>query len=104
MGYDWNAFHVGLQWRFLPSVENEAKALLPSTTVEGTGAYSVFNLTGGWDLGKVQLRAGIDNLLNKEPLIVGANNAVGDTNSNQTNLSFYDGLGRRYFVGMKVTL
>ncbi|MEP7313385.1 MAG: TonB-dependent receptor [Pseudomonadota bacterium] len=104
VGYAWSAFNVGLQWRFLPSVANEAKALLPSTTVEDTASYSVFSLTGGWDLGKLQIRAGIDNLLDKELPIVGANNAVGDTNSNQTNLSFYDGLGRRYFLGVKVNL
>ena len=63
----------------------------------------MFNLTGGWDLGTIKLRAGIDNVLNRRLPIVGENLAVGDTNSNQTNLSFYDGLGRRFFIGAKAT-
>jgi outer membrane receptor for ferrienterochelin and colicin len=104
VGYSFGNFDVGLQWRFLPSVENSAKALLPTTTVESTGSYSMFNLTAGWDLGSVQFRAGIDNVLDRGPSIVGANNAVGDTNSDQTNLNFYDGLGRRFFVGAKISL
>jgi iron complex outermembrane recepter protein len=76
---------------------------LPTTTIEGTSSYDEFSLFGGYNFGKVQLRAGIDNVLNEEPPIVGANPAQGDTNSDQTNLSFYDGLGRRYYVGLKVS-
>lgn len=101
-GYRFGAFDVGLQWQHLPSVENQAKALLPTTTVVGTSSYDLFNLMGGWDLGKVQLRAGVDNLLDKQPPIVGANPNI-DTNSDQTNLNFYDGLGRRYYIGAKVS-
>ncbi|RYZ66452.1 MAG: TonB-dependent receptor, partial [Proteobacteria bacterium] len=103
-GYSVGEFNLGLQWFYLPSVDNSAKALLPTTTVEGTGSYSTFGLTAGWTRGNVSLRGGVDNLLDKKPLVVGANNAVGDTNSDQTNLSFYDGLGRRYFLGLKVDL
>jgi outer membrane receptor protein involved in Fe transport len=103
LGYSLGAFDVGVQWRFLPSVDPSDKALLPNTTVGGAGAYSVFNLTGGWDLGPVKLRAGIDNVLNRRLPIVGENLAVGDTNSNQTNLNYYDGLGRRFFIGAKAT-
>jgi iron complex outermembrane recepter protein len=101
--YRWSGFNAGMMWRYLPSVENAAKAILPTTTIEGTSSYSVFNVFGGYNFGKVQLRAGIDNLFNKDPPIVGANPSQGDTNSDQTNLSFYDGLGRRYYVGMKVS-
>jgi outer membrane receptor for ferrienterochelin and colicin len=104
VGYSLNQFNFGLQWRFLPSVENSAKALLPTTTVKGTGAYSQFGVTAGWDLGSVKLRGGIDNLLNRRPSIVGANPTAGDSNSDQTNLSFYDGLGRRFFLGAQLSL
>jgi iron complex outermembrane receptor protein len=103
LGYSLGAFDFGVQWRFLPGIDPADKALLPATTVGGAGAYSVFNLTGGWDLGPVKLRAGIDNVLNRRLPIVGENLAVGDTNSNQTNLNYYDGLGRRFFIGAKAT-
>lgn len=102
-GYRWDAFSVGLEWRHLPSVDSVDKSLLGgNTTVTGAGSYDLFNLSAGWDLGKVRLRAGIDNIFDKDPLIVGANPGI-DTNSNQTNLSYYDGLGRRYYVGAKVS-
>jgi outer membrane receptor protein involved in Fe transport len=48
----------------------------------------------------MQLRFGIDNLLDTEPEIVGfnpgQNNAMGATNA-----GFYDILGRRYYAGVK---
>jgi outer membrane receptor protein involved in Fe transport len=63
----------------------------------------VFGLTGSYAVGKYLFRAGIDNLLNEDPHSI---NAIpgGDTNSDTTNASFYDVLGRRYFVGVKVSL
>ena len=102
-GYRWSAFNVGLEWRYLPSIDSIDSSLLAgNTTVEGADSYSLFNLSAGWDLGSVKLRAGIDNLFDEDPNIVGANPGI-DTNSNQTNLSYYDGLGRRYYVGAKVS-
>ncbi len=87
-GYRWDAFSVGLEWRHLPSVDSVDKSLLGgNTTVVGAGSYDLFNLSAGWDLGKVRLRAGIDNIFDKDPLVVGANPGI-DTNSNQTNLSY----------------
>jgi outer membrane receptor protein involved in Fe transport len=48
------------------------------------------------------VRFGIDNLLNKQPLSIGANPGVTDA-ANQTNPGFYDVLGRRYYVGVKAS-
>jgi iron complex outermembrane recepter protein len=101
-GYRVGAINLGMQWRHLPSVDDAAKSLLPTTKVIGAKAYDSFNLNAGWEMGKVQMRAGIDNVLDKEPLIVGANPAASDSNSDQTNLNYYDGLGRRFFVGAKI--
>jgi hypothetical protein len=39
-------------------------------------------------------------VFDKEPLVVGANPGI-DSNTDQTNPSFYDPLGRRYYVGAK---
>ena len=95
--------NVGLQWRHLPAVESAAKGIAPTTTQEGTGTYDVFGLTASYNMGKVTFRAGIDNLLNKAPpslnFIPG-----GDSNTDNTNPSFYDILGRRFFVGVKAKL
>ena len=48
------------------------------------------------------MRVGIDNLFDKEPLVVGANPGV-TTASSTTNPGFYDVLGRRFYVGLKAS-
>jgi outer membrane receptor protein involved in Fe transport len=108
VSYRWTALNFGVAWRFLPSVENRDEAINPASTVQGTGSYSLFNLYGSYSLGNMTFRAGVDNVLDKEPLVVGLNagNAAGvgrDSNSDQTHPGFYDPLGRRYYVGMKVS-
>jgi outer membrane receptor protein involved in Fe transport len=109
LGYNWNAFNVGLQWRFLPSVDSAAKGIVPTTPQQGTGAYSVFGLTGSYEVGRVTIRAGIDNLLDRNPSALNFTpgttaNPMGDSNRDNTNPSFYDSLGRRFFMGVKVSL
>jgi iron complex outermembrane recepter protein len=107
VGYDIGAFDVGLEWRHLPSIHATDTSLVSglngTTTVTGAGAYEMFNLSAGYDLGNIKLRAGVDNLFDKGPLVVGANAAAGDSNTNLTNLSYYDGLGRRFYVGAKIS-
>jgi outer membrane receptor protein involved in Fe transport len=108
VAYRWNDLNMGVTWRYLPSVDNAAQVTSPTSTARGTESYSVFNLFGSYSLGKITLRGGIDNVFDKEPLIVGFNpgNAAGvgaDTNSDQTNPSFYDPLGRRYYLGAKIS-
>lgn len=106
IGYRIGGLNVGLGWRFLPSVEDASKSLLPTTTIEGVGSYSVFNLNASYAFERMTLRAGIDNLFDKSPLIVGANPGApsgGDTNSDQTNASYYDVLGRRFYVGIEAS-
>ena len=103
LGYKLNALSLNLQWRYLPAVESAAKGITPTTTQQGAGAYSMFGLTGSYNVGKLTFRAGIDNVLNTAPQSL---NYIpgGDSNTDNTNPSFYDILGRRYFVGIKAKL
>jgi iron complex outermembrane receptor protein len=108
VAYRWAGFNVGMAWRFLPSIDNQAQVTSPTSTTQGTPSYSVFNLFGSYSFAKTQLRVGIDNVLDKQPPVVGANpgNASGvgfDSNADITNPSFYDALGRRYYVGVKMS-
>ena len=75
----------------------------PNTTVLPTSSYDRFDLFGGWSVGdNIQVRFGIDNLLDADPEIVGANPGPGGTNAmGVTNTGFYDILGRRYYAGVK---
>ncbi|MEP7243770.1 MAG: TonB-dependent receptor, partial [Gammaproteobacteria bacterium] len=109
VAYRWSAFNVGMGWRFLPSIDNNAQVTSPTSTTKGTGSYSVFNAFGSYTIGKTTLRVGVDNLFDKDPLVVGANpgaplTGVGaDSNADITAPSFYDTLGRRYYVGVKTS-
>ena len=100
VGYIWQALTVGLNWEHLPSINNAAASLNPATTVKGASAYDLFALSSSYTWDKFTFRFGIDNLLDKQPLVVGANAGV-TTASNLTNPGFYDTLGRRYYVGVK---
>jgi outer membrane receptor protein involved in Fe transport len=94
---------VGLGWRYLPSIRSETAARNPATTQLGAGAYSVFNLFARYAINdKVEFRGGIDNLTDKQPLIVEARPGV-DTNSDVTRSEYYDILGRRAYVGLKMS-
>jgi iron complex outermembrane recepter protein len=101
LGYTLGGWNFGLEWRHLPSVENAAKATTPTTTIRPTEAYDLFNLSANWSLTRqVTLRAGVDNLLDKDPPIVGYNPGVNNARG-ATSPGFYDILGRRYYLGAK---
>ena len=50
---------------------------------------------------KISLRMGIDNLTDVQPNIVGAR--VGDNNAEVTRADYFDVLGRRAYIGVKMT-
>ena len=92
---------VGLRMRHLPSVRNAAAAVTPTTTILPTSSYTNFDLFGSITLSdRYQLRGGVDNLFERSPAVVGATPT--DSNSNSTIPGYYDTLGRRYYVGLKM--
>ena len=100
---------VQLRWQYLDDVSNDSITLAGVSSsnfaVPQIDAEHYFDLTGRYQLSeKIQLRAGILNLFDKEPPIVG--NDFGGTlqNSGNTYPATYDPLGRRYFFGIKTTL
>jgi outer membrane receptor protein involved in Fe transport len=100
-GYRNDRLSISLNWRFLPEIKPNGYADNPLTTARSTSSYNLWGLSGGWDFGgNIRLRAGIDNLFNADPEVVGAtpdNNALINTNTGR-----YDPLGRRGFVGIDV--
>ncbi len=92
---------VGLRWRYLPEVENAAFVTNPATNILPTKAYSEFDLFAGYTVNeRFTLRGGIDNLFDTDPAVVGATPT--DSNSSSTLPAYYDTLGRRIYVGVKM--
>jgi outer membrane receptor protein involved in Fe transport len=71
---------ASLRWRQLPSARSaaqaQATAAAPSRVI-GASSYSIFDLSGTWSItDAVQLRLGVDNLLDKDPPVINFNPAV----------------------------
>lgn len=102
VGYDIGNIGLGLRWRHLPSALDASSITSPMTDIMGVDAYDMFDFFGRWQINDtVNLRFGIDNLLDKSPEIVGqrpGNNALGSTNR-----GYYDILGRRAFAAVKLS-
>lgn len=97
--YTWDSFALGVGWRYLDAIESAAFSSSPTTTIQGTSSYNMFNLYGSYDWDRYTVRFGVDNLLDEDPRIIGANPAAGDTNSDQTLPAIYDIVGQRYYLG-----
>lgn len=100
---DNRGWNTSLAWRFLPSLDSAASVVSPTDTTRPTGDYHVFDLRGGYRFGpggRWLFRAGIDNLFDAQPEIT--QHTDDSTGAGQTDRSFYDVLGRRYYLGLKV--
>jgi iron complex outermembrane recepter protein len=93
---------LGLTWRYLPKVDHQSVPDNPESDFEPTDSYNLFNLNLGWRFNDMmRLRAGIDNLFDKWPNVVGRNP---ENNANiTTNTGRYDPLGRRGYLALEVT-
>jgi outer membrane receptor protein involved in Fe transport len=95
--------NIGLMWRHLPSIRSETATRVPNTTQLGADSYNVFSMFARHSINeRLELRGGIDNLLDEEPVIVEARPGV-DSNSDITRPDYYDTLGRRAYVGLKMS-
>ncbi len=91
---------VGLRWLHMPSARDASTVVTPTSKTLGPGSYNSFDLFGTWKLTSAyELRAGVDNLFNTDPQVVGR--IPGTTNAQGSTLADYDVLGRRFYVGMR---
>ena len=114
--YTLATWNVGLEWRHLPSAKNSIYVTDPTTVVQGAGAYDMFGLTGEWSLtDNIAISGGVDNLFNRDPEKIGAGQItnIASTSGGGTTIAdgvasnplpgYYDVLGRRYYVTVKMT-
>ncbi|MEJ1965469.1 MAG: TonB-dependent receptor [Gammaproteobacteria bacterium] len=103
-GYNQGSWDVRLGWRHLPSAKDASTVTNPLSTVDPVKSYDNLNLSANWDISKsLSVRAGVDNLFDKQPVVVGANPPATNAASS-TVPNYYDVLGRRYFMGIKLNL
>ena len=92
--YDIGAFQTSLNWQRIGAVD-ERPGDGGDTHID---AWNYFDLFTRYTFAeKFTLSAGVSNLLDEDPPVI----LTGFTNTNTDNTT-YDGIGRRYFMGLKV--
>nr|WP_166175675.1 TonB-dependent receptor [Altererythrobacter segetis] len=110
VGYKVGPASLGLQWRHLPSVEDSGQASQPTPNATGDEhPYDLFALNGSFEVtDNFTIRGGIDNLFNRAPPLVnyqtnydntGATQGLQTLRGGSYNGSFYDTLGRTFYIG-----
>jgi outer membrane receptor protein involved in Fe transport len=112
-GWSNGPVNASIRWRHYPSLANFARQSTPTSRTEGTDAYDILDLSGGYSFSRtLQLRFGVDNLLDKAPPINGYNpgtgtaqgpGATGYSPGSIATGAAYDVLGRQYFVGLRMS-
>ncbi len=86
----------GVRWRHLPEMDDITSVTRPASPAAGVPSYDLFDATFAYKFnGKINVRGGINNALDKEPPIVGG--TIG-----QTQPGTYDILGRYYYLGLQL--
>jgi outer membrane receptor protein involved in Fe transport len=101
-GYAWGPGSMNLRWQHMPGVRSTSAS--PNKPFP-TGSYDLFDLFATYKITPAYvLRAGIENLFDKQPLISGKTPGVGapaSSGAGSTYLGVYDVLGRRFYIGLK---
>lgn len=91
----WN-LTVSTMWRHIGEVEDQ-------NGLVDIDKQDYFDLAGIWDINEtVQLRAGMNNLTDEEPPIVGGNAGPSNQGNGNTFPGMYDALGRYYYLAVGV--
>ncbi|MEO6341262.1 MAG: TonB-dependent receptor [Caulobacteraceae bacterium] len=89
---------LGLRWFYIDGMKDFTAISSPSSRRVGTPGYMRFDLFGSYALNKmISLRAGVDNLANKDPVVFGG--ILGTTESGT-----YDPAGRRYWLAVRAKM
>jgi len=91
-------------WRYIDGIEaqtEEAAALFPA--FRSIDAYNYIDISGQYRINdNVRVIAGVENLFDDEPPIIGNDTGTTSFNSGNTFPSLYDTLGRMYSFGVTV--
>jgi iron complex outermembrane recepter protein len=95
-GYKSDRAGFGLRWRYQGPLKDASFVLTPATAQVGVAAYQLWDLFGSVKVGdKLEFRAGVNNLLNRELPVV-------NSSQNSTDPALYDLIGRSFYMGVKI--
>ncbi len=106
--YGWfGSLGLSAQWRYYASVDLDASKgdpLLPGTvfpTDAKFGSRSYLDLLATWKIkDNYSFRAGVNNVLDQDPPLTGANNCPAGPCNQNSYAQMYDATGRFFFVGL----
>jgi len=99
-------FTVNLSWRYYGALDVEPLSEVAANrrffeAYRHIPSYSYFDLSASWDAPwNLTFSASINNVLDKDPPLVGSNIASDRQNTGNTFPQWYDGLGRYYNLGV----
>lgn len=94
-GYRSDALSGGLRWKYQNALADVSKISTPTNVAAGVPAYATWDLFGSFKINKrFELRAGVNNLFDKDLPIVASNQTSTDT-------AQYDVIGRYFYAGIK---
>ncbi len=107
VNYSVGPFTSALRWRHLPSAVSEAQAQTTTqlTLLGAEESYDVIDFSAAFSLNStVQLRAGIDNVFDTDPVITGTRTALDPQPTSGQGVTlpgYYNTLGRQFYVGAR---
>ena len=108
LGYSVGGFNASLRMRHYPAMDNIATRTSTTSLTQGVHSYNIYDFSASYFFGRqLSVRGGIDNLMDVGPPVNGFNpgGTPGNTFTTGTLLTgnVYDVLGRRFYLGVKVT-
>jgi iron complex outermembrane receptor protein len=98
LGYGIGGASVSVRWRYQHEMDDVTSVTTPANPGVGVPAYNLYDLVGVFDItDKWQVRAGITNLTDEEPVFVSSSQTSTDT-------SVFDAVGRSYYLGLQFSL
>lgn len=95
LNYSHGPIDVGIRWRHIDSMVDTTTVTTPGSTTQGVSSYNYVDLNAQAELtDTITLRAGVTNLFDKGPPIVGGQ-------PGNTEPRTYDIIGRSFFAGFQ---
>ena len=98
LAYSVHGIAAGLRWRYQDAMADVSSVTSPKSPGFGVGTYNLYDLFATWSVNdRLQLRGGINNLLNHGIVKVSSSQTGSDP-------AVFDQVGRAYYLGVRLNL